>query len=153
MSSDPALAVLAARIRFALQRHSHQAVDTASMLADTAYAMDVVAQCRAANVPGLTSLADQFEALLKPTGVPASRFARAEGPSPQRAVQPEAPGAPGAAFGRMTTQQPASRQAAPTQAPASTQVPGSTHTGTDSPHDDPHDPNSPRNRRYLRGAR
>ncbi|TAL23967.1 MAG: hypothetical protein EPO01_06370 [Aquabacterium sp.] len=151
MSSDPALAVLAARIRFALQRHSHQAVDTASMLADTAYAMNVVAQCRAANVPGLTSLADQFEALLKPTGVPASRFARSDSASapPSSSAAPAA----GVASSRLTTQAPSSRPPASghTQSPQ-TQAPGSAHTGEE-PHDDPHDPNSPRNRRYLRGAR
>lgn len=147
MSSDPALAVLAARIRFALQRHSHQAVDTASMLADTAYAMNVVALCRAANVPGLTSLADQFEALLKPSGVPASRFARSDsGPATT------APAAAGAPSSRMSTQAPSSRPPASGHTQSPTQSPGSTHTGEE-PHDDPHDPNSPRNRRYLRGAR
>lgn len=128
MSSEPALAVLAARIRMALMRHTHQAVDAANMVADTGYAQEVIALCRASHESGLSDLADQFEKLLRtagralPAGPPTSRF------DTNRAV----------------AEAQTARVAAPPVAPSSTTAP----TAAPAP-----DPKGPSGGRYIRGAR
>lgn len=68
MAADPALAVLATRIRIALMRHSHQSVDPHVMVEDSTYAQEVMALCRASHESALAELADQFESLLRKLG-------------------------------------------------------------------------------------
>jgi hypothetical protein len=127
MFSDPAIAVLATRIRIALLRLTHQSVDATNMVADTGYAQEVIALCRASKESALSDLADQFENLMRRAG---------------RAL-------PGGAnpIGPATSRFDASRAAPPVaQAPP----PGPAPAAEPSPPDDPKDP---RDRRYLRGAR
>jgi hypothetical protein len=133
MFSDPAIAVLATRIRIALLRLTHQSVDATNMVADTGYAQEVIALCRATHESGLSDLADQFENLVRkagrilpganPPGPPASRFEASRAVPPGGQPSGAAPGAP------------------------------ATGPGGSTPPDEPEPPPSPSDRRYMRGAR
>lgn len=142
MSSDPALAVLATRIRIALMRHTHQSVDAATMVADTNYAVEVMGLCRASSESTLSDLADQFEALLRRAGR-ALPGARPPGPQPTR-FDTQREGHTSAPTGATAP----TVRSMPTQAPS----PPATSAAT-AADDKPDDPNDPRNKRYIRGAR
>jgi hypothetical protein len=136
MSSEPALAVLATRIRMALLRQTHQSVDANNMVADTGYAQEVIALCRASHQSNLGELADQFEQLLRTAG-------RA-----LPGVRP--PGPPTSRFdtNRAVVEAQANRTAPPA-APANT--PATSAPAAKAAEPEP--PKPPTDRRYIRGAR
>ena len=150
MNNPTALPVIAMRLRMAMLRHAKQSVDTTRLVNDPRYADEVLRACRALNLEEVTLLVQQFDVARGGVAPPAG--------TPSPAPAPAAPGpAPVAQSPRLApAAAPASRP--PPGAPPSSGLGGASSpaSGTasgDSELPDPNDPNHPRTRRYLRGAR
>jgi hypothetical protein len=133
--------VLAMRLRLALLRKKIS-VEVDRLIADRAYAQDVLAMCKSMDQVDLISLAERLV------------LSEDDGPS---AAAPASPAERGASSRFHQGSGSAADSAAGTASrPMSTVAPatGGGTTGFDDPASlDPNDPDSPRNRRYLRGAR
>jgi hypothetical protein len=136
--------VLAMRLRLALLRQKIS-IEVDRLIADRAYAQDVLAMCKSMDQADLISLAERLVLSEddEPSGsAPASPAERAASAASSRFHQ-------GSGSAAAPTASTASR-------PMSTLAPttGGGTTGFDDPATaDPDDPDSPRSRRYLRGAR
>ena len=133
--------VLAMRLRLALLRQKIS-VEVDRLLADRAYAQDVLAMCKSIDQADLINLAERLVLSEEdePSGAaPAKPAERGASSRFHQGSGPVADPAAGTASRPMST-------VAPTT--------GGGTTGFDDPAiSDPNDPDSPRNRRYLRGAR
>ncbi len=139
MSATPTQLVLAMRIRIALSRHTKQLVDTERLIDDAAYASSIFASCRSLHLADVDELVRRFEAsdaasALPPTSAPLSDVVSKSVRMQAGGLLTRPPTQPGSLSGFDSAER-------------------ATDTDADAGDGDPNDPNHPRNRRYLRGAR
>lgn len=131
------------RLRLALLRQKIS-VEIDRLLADSVYAADVLLMCEDTEQADLISLARQVV------------LSEREAPAAGAAASPAVPGA-SSRFHLGSSADSAPAAGAASQPAASRPMPtttGGSPTGSeDSPAPEPGDPDAPRNRRYLRGAR